>query len=152
MLKIPYFKQNRDYTCGPVCLRMVLAFHRISQDEITLTRLCRTNIFGTTARDMVNAAQQFGLVARTVYFEHLTTIIENLDAKIPAIVAVDIGELYEREEFKHSRHMVVVSGIADQIVHFHDPLNGPNISVSSGIFERAWDAAKREVIFIWRET
>lgn len=44
MLKIPYFKQNRDYTCGPACLRMVLAYYGIQQDEVTLDDAMRYHV------------------------------------------------------------------------------------------------------------
>ncbi|MCD6456521.1 MAG: C39 family peptidase [Methanophagales archaeon] len=35
-LKIPYFRQEKWFTCGPACLRMLLTFIgiEISEDEI----------------------------------------------------------------------------------------------------------------------
>lgn len=150
MLKIPYFKQNRDYSCGPVCLRMVLAFYRINQDEVTLSIMCQTNLFGTAARDIARVANQLGLEARTAYFEQLSTIRESLADQNPVLTVVDLGQLYEREEYKHARHMVVVSEIADKLIRFHDPLMGANMSLDTALFERAWNAAKGEAIFIWQ--
>jgi predicted double-glycine peptidase len=51
MLQVPYFSQNRDYTCGPVCLRMVLAYWGYETDEVSLSMLCGTTVFGTSATD-----------------------------------------------------------------------------------------------------
>ena len=36
-LVVPYHKQNRDYTCGPACLRMVLEYWNFQQDEVSLS-------------------------------------------------------------------------------------------------------------------
>jgi len=131
---------------------MVLAYYGIEQDEVTLTMLCGTNLFGTAARQISSVAQQLGLAARYAYFETLAAITEALANRIPVLVAVDVGELYEREEFKHQRHMIVVVEVTETTVRFHDPLMQANSTVTLDLFERAWEAAKKEVIAIWRET
>jgi ABC-type bacteriocin/lantibiotic exporter with double-glycine peptidase domain len=151
MSKVPYFKQNRDYTCGPACLRMVLAYYGIEQDEVTLTMLCGTNVFGTSARQIVGVAQHFGPEARLTFFETLATLTAVLAEGIPVLAAIDAGEMYEREEFKHSRHMIVVLAVNATSVRCHDPIMGENVTVTLEAFERAWGAAKREVIRIWRK-
>jgi len=60
MLTVPYFKQNRTYTCGPVCLRMVLAYWGYETDEVSLSMLCGTTVFGTSGNQLVQAAQRLG--------------------------------------------------------------------------------------------
>jgi hypothetical protein len=39
IVEVPYHKQNRDYTCGPACARMVLEYYGIYQDEVRLSSL-----------------------------------------------------------------------------------------------------------------
>ncbi len=60
MLTVPYFTQNRYYTCGPICLRMVLAYWGYVTDEISLSMLCGTDMFGTSAKQILSAAQRLG--------------------------------------------------------------------------------------------
>ena len=51
MLAVPHIRQRTNYSCGPACLSMVLAFHGKAVDEATLIR--RT---GATPEDGLSPA------------------------------------------------------------------------------------------------
>ena len=52
---IPYFKQESWYTCGPACLRMVLAFFGIARTEAEVMKECDTTELGTTTMKISTA-------------------------------------------------------------------------------------------------
>ncbi len=56
MPKVPYFRQKRDYSCGPASLRMILSCFDLEIDEEKLIELCGTNRLGTSRFQIVEAA------------------------------------------------------------------------------------------------
>lgn len=48
MLKVPYFRQKRDYSRGPASLRMILSYFGLEVGEEKLIELCGTNRLGTS--------------------------------------------------------------------------------------------------------
>lgn len=46
-IKVPYFKQENWYTCGPAGLRMVLAYIGIIKTENEVTEACNNTELGT---------------------------------------------------------------------------------------------------------
>ena len=65
--KLRLFKQEKIYTCAVACLRTVLAHLDCAIDEPTLSALCQTNADGTSADDLVKAANHLGFAARKEY-------------------------------------------------------------------------------------
>ncbi len=58
--KPPFYPQERDYSCVPACLRMVLAYNGIYESEDDLVYACCSRPDGTAASDLVEAAKGFG--------------------------------------------------------------------------------------------
>lgn len=129
---------------------MVLAYYGIEQDEVTLTMLCHTNLFGTAAREMVQVVKGLGLQAQLNYFEPYSTLVAHLDAQRCVIVAVDAGELHAVNEYKHQRHMVTLVGASESHIRLHDPLFGSDLAIQVATFQNAWTAAKQEMIAVWQ--
>lgn len=149
MLNIPYFKQNRDYTCGPACLRMVLAYYGIEQDEVTLTMLCRTTLFGTSARNIEQAALQFKLQVDYKYEATPEDLTSGLQRGVPAICFVDLSVLFDEGD-KVGVHAVVVCELKENEITYHDPKQGSNQKAQVEKFMGAWQGLKGELISIWR--
>ncbi len=149
MLQVPYFKQNRYYTCGPVCLRMVLAYWNYETDEVSLSMLCNTNIFGTSANQLVQAARRLGFESECVLERPYSSLIRTLKNGIPPIVAVNATILYEQQHRFYTKHDIVLLEITPQQVAYHDPDVGQNLTVLPATFQQAWQAAQSEVILIW---
>jgi ABC-type bacteriocin/lantibiotic exporter with double-glycine peptidase domain len=153
MLTVPYFKQNRTYTCGPVCLRMALAYWGYETDEVSLSMRCGTTVFGTSGNQLVYAAQQLGFECEyplTGQYSSLTHMLKN--GIPPPIVAVDATILYERLEPRYTKHDIVLLEITSRRVVYHDLDVGSNLSIALTTFKEAWKRTDHEVIFIWPVT
>lgn len=148
-LDVPYYRQHRDYTCGPACLRMVLAYYEYEADEVSLTILCGTNVFGTGLSDLANAAQQLGFRSEHTHCENLAELADTLARNIPPIAIVDAVKLYNMGEVIPLGHMVVVIAAGASEVVYHDPLINSGLSVSTEIFLRAWEVFARGMVLIW---
>jgi len=61
------FKQEKTYACAVACLRMILDYMDFEIDEPSLSALCQTDANGTSADDLVHAANQLGFSARKEY-------------------------------------------------------------------------------------
>lgn len=46
MIVVPYFKQEKSTTCGPACLKMILAFMGMNYSENELETICETGWLG----------------------------------------------------------------------------------------------------------
>jgi ABC-type bacteriocin/lantibiotic exporter with double-glycine peptidase domain len=58
----PFFAQERDYSCVPACLRMVLAHHGIDKSEDDLIYACNCDQQGTSPDSLVAAAKELGFI------------------------------------------------------------------------------------------
>lgn len=149
MLTVPYFRQNRYYTCGPVCLRMILAYWGYEADEVSLSMLCGTNVFGTSAEQLVEAAQRLGFEGYCKLWNEYSLLSEALKEKAPPIVAVDAAVLHGKQQRIYTKHDIILLEIIARRVVYHDSDVGQNLFVSSDLFEEAWQRARNEVILIW---
>jgi len=148
-LDVPYYRQHRDYTCGPACLRMVLVYYGHETDEVSLTILCGTNVFGTGLSDLANAAQQLGFRAEHTYCESLAELTDALARGIPPIAMLDAARLYNMSGVVPSGHVVVVIAANASEIVYHDPLINGRLSVSTEIFLQAWKVFARGMVLIW---
>lgn len=64
MLNVPHRRQNTPYTCGPACLRMVLAAHGIVEPESTIAEAVNcTPEAGTSPANMAKYLRSKGFTA-----------------------------------------------------------------------------------------
>jgi ABC-type bacteriocin/lantibiotic exporter with double-glycine peptidase domain len=118
-LDVPYFKQKKSTTCGPACVRMVLAYNGNEQSEGELEHLCETSWLGNTCEELASGVQKLGLRAEVV--ENLTedSLEDLLENGIPLIVLLDPAMLYDGVE--GFGHFVVITGLEGDVVYYHDP-------------------------------
>jgi predicted double-glycine peptidase len=128
---------------------MVLAYYGHQADEVSLTILCSTNVFGTGMSDLANAARQSGFRAEHTHCESLAELTAALASDIPPIVMVDAVKLYHMSEAIPSGHVVVVVAANASEIVYHDPLIDSRLSVSTKIFLRAWESFARGMVLIW---
>jgi len=149
MLTVPFFRQNRYYTCGPVCLRMILAYSGYETDEVSLSMLCGTNVFGTSAEQLVEAAQRLGFEGYCKLWNKYSLLSAALKENVPPIAAVDATILHGKQQHIYTKHDIVLLEITASRVVYHDSDVGQNLFVSPVLFKEAWRRARNEVILIW---
>ena len=63
-LKVPYFKQEKNTTCGVACLRMALAFYGKKVSELELEEVCETSWLGNICGELVSGVKNLDLKQR----------------------------------------------------------------------------------------
>jgi ABC-type bacteriocin/lantibiotic exporter with double-glycine peptidase domain len=136
-LALPHHEQEREYTCTPACVRMVLAFfdRHVQEDELALlfaSHWLRGTDFNHITR--VDALGFHATIRPGIYDDLQAVAIR----RVPVLVGIDTSEL---ANYAHGpgAHSVVVVGATDTEVSFHDPLDsaGPRHHLAAG-FEVAW--------------
>ena len=59
-IKVPFFGQEKDTTCGVACLRMVLAYFGKEVEEFELEDACQTSWLGNVCGELVQGGVEFG--------------------------------------------------------------------------------------------
>jgi len=150
-LAVPYHKQNRDYTCGPACLRMALEYWGFQQDEVSLSMLCKTTVTGTGLAEIAEAAQELGFVAEWKRGAKISELTNALKQGIPVMAMVDARLLHDIEVPIPVGHMIVIVAIDTNTIFYHDPEVGSEQSVSRPIFSQAWENLRKGMVIIWQQ-
>ena len=131
---------------------MVLAYYGHEADEVSLAMLCRTNVFGTRAKAIVEAIQELGFEGDYTFGQDFSVLTEALSKSRPPIVTIDAGIVHQRPEWAGYKHMIVIIHANDVTVTFHDPQVGSMLISRTELFLEAWKAKEKEVILIWPST
>ena len=93
-LNIPYFKQEKNTTCGVACLRMVLAFYGEEISEFEMEEACETSWLGNNCGELAQGALKYGFEAEEL--EHITPeyLLTILEQNSPLIALIDPAVLY----------------------------------------------------------
>ncbi len=138
-IKIPYYKQEKDYTCGPAVLRMVFEFFGITKSEKWLRKKMGvtskiTSKKGTPHRELIRIATEEGFHCYVNSNSDIFEIIHFLRLKLPVIV--DFLEPAGEEG-----HYAVVSHVSrffGPTVYLNDPYNGEGFKLSEKEFISRW--------------
>ncbi|MCA9361876.1 C39 family peptidase, partial [Candidatus Kaiserbacteria bacterium] len=132
----PFFWQDKEYTCGPTSLQMVLAYYGTRASEEALAEeLGATNEDGTRKQDMYELAVALGYhcyVNDGSAFEELQYLLQ---LKIPPIV-----RFIEPDE-EEDHYGVVVAADSTSLT-IHDPWNGPDQTYDRAVFVERWVCRK----------
>ncbi|WP_343521686.1 peptidase domain-containing ABC transporter [Pedobacter sp.] len=120
--KYPFYKQPDAMDCGPVCLKMVAAYHGKNLSMQYLRKLCGIGKQGTTLLDLVDAADHLGF--KTLAAELPFDKLENVP--LPCI-------LHWQKE-----HYVVLYEVNDQYCYLADPALNSKVKLSHKDFLAAW--------------
>ncbi|MFN7948996.1 MAG: cysteine peptidase family C39 domain-containing protein [Blastocatellia bacterium] len=143
-LRPPFYEQEKDNSCLPTCLRMVLAAHGLLLTENQVRELCdwnpRTSVSSTS---VVAAARALGFIhSREDYGLRLHDLRDELRSGLFPIVGVD-PQSYGRIGL----HAQVVVSVASRGITVQDPLLGQFVT-SLLVFEQAWSATDFLTILI----
>ncbi len=150
-IKVPYFKQESWYTCGPACLRMVLAALRITKTEIEIMEACGTTELGTTSTQISAAFQRFGVKASSVKNANIEDLKQEINEGRPVIVLIDPSHIYGG--VGGFGHFIVIVGFKDDEIVYHDPdePNGEYMICGLEAFLMAWNATRCWMIKLEKE-
>jgi ABC-type bacteriocin/lantibiotic exporter with double-glycine peptidase domain len=137
-LDVPFVEQ-REETCGPASLAMVLSYwgDDVTHDE--LAKAAAEEPGGVYGSSLAALASQRG--HRAVAFEgDLGLLRDYLGRGWPLVVALDAG--------KGRFHDVVVVGIGKDDVLVHDPARGPGRRMGVSAFVRRWNRSGRWTLLV----
>lgn len=149
-LNIPYFKQDKDTTCGVASLRMVLAFLGKDIPESDLEETCETSWLGNTCGELVQGSMKYGFEAEEI--ENMTPdyVTKLLTNKFPLIALLDPAVLYGGLE--GFGHFVVITGLKGDTIYYNDPDRGENVTAPVERFFNAWGRFSFKGVRVWKYT
>jgi len=131
-MKIPYFRQNTEYTCGPAAMRMALGALGIVKSERQLSLLLHTNSMVGTRR------KAFPLLAERLLLDYVVereSSIEDIKEAIASGFIVIVNYFYTVEQVPH---FAVVKRIDSNRIYLLDPEAGPGHSYPLAEFISNW--------------
>ena len=148
-LSVPCRQQQRSYTCGAACLRMVMEFFGIEANENELAEAMGTDRYGTTCSSIHSAARQCGIEARLVQEVTYDEAVEEIADGSPIVALLDPSVLYRA--WLGFGHFVVVTAVENQTVTYNNPALGIALQVPAAHFWAAWERSCCEGVVLWRE-
>ncbi|MFA6473646.1 MAG: papain-like cysteine protease family protein [Patescibacteria group bacterium] len=134
---MPYRHQEREDSCGPACVQMLLAWQGQKQSQRALYQLLQTNSqIGTTRTHILHALRALGFAFKVEAKLSVPQLRKWLHHG-PVLVRF----MEPKEQVHH--YAVAVGTHADQLL-LHDPWNGKNILMHWGEFARLWRQVSRK--------
>ena len=145
-MNVPHCRQERNYSCLPACVRMVLAFYQVEYAEDELRRLFGTRVTGTSPARVMLRLPDLGFDA-IILDASQSFLRDSVASDQPCIVHLWTAPLPHWEA--DVVHAVVVTDIDEQIVWINDPVlqSGPT-PVPVDAFLEAWAATDHTLILI----
>jgi ABC-type bacteriocin/lantibiotic exporter with double-glycine peptidase domain len=141
--KLIFHRQEKDYSCVPACLKMVLATFGLTFSEVNLREACDCTPFGTEALQAVDAVRRLGFVNTVKGTSSIEELINQLDLGQYPIAFINLLPI---DGIKIA-HAIVVMDIDSDWIKVCDPLQGDRILPRS-TFEVAWRMMRNLVILI----
>ena len=138
IMKIPIFKQDTDYSCGPTVLQMIFAYFGIRTSENFLMHAAHTGKKdGTKHKWMIKVCTAHGLHAYVNEKTQLTKIEHFLEQKILVVV-------HYIEPEGNIGHYAIVTKISKTTITLNDPWFGKNFRMSKQSFVKRWHGEKQK--------
>ena len=146
-INLPPIQQEKDYTCLPACLRIVLNYLGTSFQEEDVADACNTTEAGTTLADAVHAVHSLGFNATRIQNATLEDLMHYLNHNKPVIVFVGVEHLPYGD---FGTHAVTVCGFEGDEILYIDTALGQEVRLDVMIFFRAWRSRGRRGIVVHR--
>jgi ABC-type bacteriocin/lantibiotic exporter with double-glycine peptidase domain len=141
--KLPFYRQEKPYSCVPACLRMVLAAKGYVVSESVLRERCDCTFLGTDALTAVDALRVMGFSNSSKCTLRLTELMMELNAGCYPIVFLNLLPI----DGVNDPHAMVVTAVDDDSVHVYDPIQGERLLPRS-TFDTAWAMMRNLVILV----
>jgi ABC-type bacteriocin/lantibiotic exporter with double-glycine peptidase domain len=137
MLKLPYFKQKTDYTCGPACVRMILANFKIKKPEHILSKELKTSKKrGTLTKELISLFKKYNFQA----ISHKNSSLGEIKNLLSQNYLIILLHYIPSEKLDHY-------SIAKKITNTHifllDPYLGKNHSYKLKEYSKIWHSDPR---------
>ncbi|MEW6128775.1 MAG: cysteine peptidase family C39 domain-containing protein [Acidobacteriota bacterium] len=144
LLRPPLYKQEKDNSCLPACLRMVLAVKGVMLSEKEVRKLCDWSPQGSvTSSAIVAAARALGFLhSYEDYGLRLQDLRDELRSGRFPIVGIDL-----RAYGQFGLHAQVAVSVTTRGVRVHDPLLGSFVT-GLLVFEQAWSGSEFLTIIV----
>jgi ATP-binding cassette subfamily B protein len=138
-LETSSFKQRRAM-CGPVCLKIVLAYFGKRVPEKVLARACRSSpLSGTTGKNLLRGAGRFGFRGELVDHSNFRTMRKWLRRGVPVIVDwMSTSVSGPRRSARACGHYSVVCGLDERHIVLQDPSIGRRRRLAREHFRDVW--------------
>lgn len=131
MVRVPYYEQEREYTCGPASARMVLASVGVKRKEHHVAQVLKTKKQGTYDKAFLRLVKKYKV--QCVYKRYGTlAVLQALQKKGYKII---ISYWYSPEKVGH---YAVLKKIGRKYVYLLDPWLGPEHKYSLSYFKKVW--------------
>ncbi len=131
-LDVPYFKQDKIYSCGAATLQMVFKYFGVFKSEQEISgKLGISSDKGVNNEQMRKVAQDYGFYCYVNEDAPFEEILEYLNLNLPVIVNF-IEPTY------NEGHYAVAVGFEDENLILNDPWNGQGFKISRENFEQNW--------------
>jgi ABC-type bacteriocin/lantibiotic exporter with double-glycine peptidase domain len=146
-MKLPYYRQQKPYTCGPAVLRMALAGMGKKLSEPYLTRLAGTNARkGTSNFGLISCLRKLSKAYMTGYriryadLQKYTKLGPVIVDWMPQLVYPEHPEFQPSPEFnpEEDSHYAIVVAASSKFVTLQDPVLGRRIRISRKEFVKSW--------------
>ncbi len=127
-----FFRQHKDYTCGPASLKMAFDFFGIHKKETTLSKEANTHKNGTAHKDLVRTARRNGFYCHVHENSCINEIRYFIERDLPVIINY-------REPSSEEGHYSVVVGHNKHKIILDDPWNGKRFTLNVNKFLKRWD-------------
>ena len=144
----PHFFQSSELTCGPTCLRMLLAGLGANHEESDISQHCGMTPLGCTIQDLIVGTRSLGFQAAVLSGFGEPDALESLRNETPFVAMIDLASLTSEGPMFQWHFVVPLRLINDQVT-FHDPADGPDRVVPRDDFLSAWATAGYRGVRIW---
>jgi len=131
-LKIPFYRQSSEFTCGPASLQMIFSFLGKFKKQDNLIKILHTDPkTGTRHLELINIARREKFFC---YVNNNSTIHEVrhfINLRLPVVVNYN-------EPSTNDGHYAVVVGYDRNKIILNDPWNGKNFKMRENEFILRW--------------
>jgi ABC-type bacteriocin/lantibiotic exporter with double-glycine peptidase domain len=137
-MKIPYYKQQHDYTCGPACAMMALACFGITAEEDELSGILGTNAEqGTEQKEFRKLAAHYSLA----FIEKKDASLAELSELLGKGYAVIVCHHLASEKVSHYS---VLKSVDSKSLVLLDPYIGADCKYSVSEFKMLWKIVEKK--------